>query len=525
MYVRLVLFILVTFYNYGGILAAGMLAHTLVGYRTTKYFAEVTPTASPRNFKKYNDAIINNFEAVDGGSDFPDFLYACGKYSDHHDAAEAAHWPPFHAAFINYIRSSVPNFREDDWSEETKKLVAFLYGVAVHYNADEIWEGLTDELGNGYGFIRALAIMNENAPGTSGALEGPANNAADFYISYNYDLDHIKPWDRYFPLEDMVNVFHLTPKNSTNNFTDVTLQSLKNCRILFDLGLWAEKVFGKFMFHLYVAEIKQLPFVAENLLNYPIGGLDYMSLRANYVWQRIARWLDVGAPAMPPPNVDDDDQDDRTNHKIFQSMKEFLPYTSKIKKFITSLKIKNMHAGELFDFIDIKNVKKGIFFKKNNTILVTEEMEDVLCNMLLKLIQIKLNYSIDVKIYRRRDLIPKESLLKFKGSSFRTFDSITSDSTIVGGVENVGYTGHAIASGDFNDDGIQDFVYSAYGEGIKGTSPQSGNVYICYSGNDCNGTNQKSLQVLYGDKLKQERFGFTLEVLDYNLDGVDVSKK
>ena len=144
--------VFVTFYNYGGILAAGMLAHTLVGYRTTKYFAEVTPTASPRNFKKYNDAIINNFEAVDGGSDFPDFLYACGKYSDHHDAAEAAHWPPFHAAFINYIRSSVPNFREDDWSEETKKLVAFLYGVAVHYNADEIWEGLTDELGNGYGF-------------------------------------------------------------------------------------------------------------------------------------------------------------------------------------------------------------------------------------------------------------------------------------------------------------------------------------------------------------------------------------
>ena len=69
------------------------------------------------------------------------------------------------------------------------------------------------------------------------------------------------------------------------------------------------------------------------------------------------------------------------------------------------------------------------------------------------MIQIKLNYSIDVKIYRRRDLIPKESLLKFKGSSFRTFDSIASDSTIVGGVENVGYTGHAIASGDFNDDG------------------------------------------------------------------------
>ncbi len=115
-------------------------------------------------------------------------------------------------------------------------MVAFLFGVAVHYNADEIWEGLTDELQNGYGFIRALAIMNENSPGTSGALESPANFAADFYISYIYNLSNIKPWDRYFPLQDMVKVFHLTPKNSTNNYTDVTLQSLTNCRILFDLG-------------------------------------------------------------------------------------------------------------------------------------------------------------------------------------------------------------------------------------------------------------------------------------------------
>ena len=42
----LVLFILFTFSHYGGIIvvdAAGMLAHTLVGYRTTKYFGEVTP--------------------------------------------------------------------------------------------------------------------------------------------------------------------------------------------------------------------------------------------------------------------------------------------------------------------------------------------------------------------------------------------------------------------------------------------------------------------------------------------------
>ena len=44
----------------------------------------------------------------------------------------------------------------------------------------------------------------------------------------------------------------------------------------------------------------------------------------------------------------------------------------------------------------------------------------------------------------------------------------------------MGYTGHQIAAGDFNDDGIQDVVYGSYGEGLKGISPQSGNVYVQY---------------------------------------------
>ena len=87
----LILFIL--FVSQNLVDGAGMLAHTLVGYRTTKYFGEVTGSASPKFYKKYNDAIEKNLEAIDGGSDFPDFLYACGKYSDHHSAAEAAHWP------------------------------------------------------------------------------------------------------------------------------------------------------------------------------------------------------------------------------------------------------------------------------------------------------------------------------------------------------------------------------------------------------------------------------------------------
>ena len=64
-----------------------MNTHTLVGYRAARYFGKVS-SRSP-NASLYNAALEGNELAVLGGADFPDFLYACGNYSDHHDAAEA----------------------------------------------------------------------------------------------------------------------------------------------------------------------------------------------------------------------------------------------------------------------------------------------------------------------------------------------------------------------------------------------------------------------------------------------------
>ena len=45
-------------------------------------------------------AITAQPESVAAGSDFPDFLYACGRYADHHDAGEVAHWPQFHVPAV-----------------------------------------------------------------------------------------------------------------------------------------------------------------------------------------------------------------------------------------------------------------------------------------------------------------------------------------------------------------------------------------------------------------------------------------
>ena len=104
---------------------AGMNTHTQVGYRAAKWFGKVGDASS--NASAYNAAIAANVEAVHGGSDFPDFLYACGTYSDHSDAGEAAHWPPFQAAAIKYIRA-LPDFLPDPatgaatWSDNTTKV-------------------------------------------------------------------------------------------------------------------------------------------------------------------------------------------------------------------------------------------------------------------------------------------------------------------------------------------------------------------------------------------------------------------
>ena len=74
-------------------LGASMNVHSIVGHRATSYFAGVanrTAGIPPEHAAAYDAAIKEYATAVLAGADFPDFLYACGSYKDHHDAGEAA---------------------------------------------------------------------------------------------------------------------------------------------------------------------------------------------------------------------------------------------------------------------------------------------------------------------------------------------------------------------------------------------------------------------------------------------------
>ena len=66
----------------------------------------------------------------------------------------AAHWPQFAAATVAYIRER-EDFKSGDWNEDTKKLIAFLMGMNIHYMADETWEGVNNQL-LGEGFVETI---------------------------------------------------------------------------------------------------------------------------------------------------------------------------------------------------------------------------------------------------------------------------------------------------------------------------------------------------------------------------------
>lgn len=282
------------------VLGASMNVHTMVGERALAYFAglvpgEGLPPASAAAF----DAALRAFPgAVAGGSDFPDFLYACGSYDDHHDAGEAAHWPPFQAAAVRYIRDHWPD--PTKWDAEAQQVVAFTFGVAVHYVTDELWEGLTGQLSSRRGFTEQIDAFQLGNRGRGNLAEDVSNMGGDvrfslaqpfsrlrrpiltlavtsgacrqFYAAWALDESNVSAWQRQFPLHHLVEIYHRTPKDghfapNATNFTDVTLSSLFECRTLFNLGLWALKTFGALLYPLYNdGRQHQLPMVQERLL-------------------------------------------------------------------------------------------------------------------------------------------------------------------------------------------------------------------------------------------------------------------
>ena len=267
----------------------------------------------------------------------PDFLYACGqKFSDSHDAAEAAHWPAFQAIAIRYLRRKTKNFTAWPLSERDEKLTAFIFGLSVHYVTDEVWEGLASDQINRRGFIELTNSMNRGKQGRGDMDEGIGNMGADFYASWILNESSVKPFSRYFPIDDLVEIYHETPhawrppgnKGPAGNFTNVTKLMLSKCAVLFDLGLWALKSFGKILFPWWNRQKYMLPMHQEHLLDMPLSGIEDMASLVTFEWARIGSWIDQGPPSgasvpikQSPRKQLDEAEDDRDTSNLLRALR------------------------------------------------------------------------------------------------------------------------------------------------------------------------------------------------------------
>lgn len=91
-----------------------------------------------------------------------------------------------------------------------------------------------------------VAVFVPSCSGTTDDDEGVANMAADFGVAWELNETGIRPWKRYWPIEDIVKIYQVSGNNNVN------AGNVSGCKILFDLALWAEMTFGPLLFTVYV---------------------------------------------------------------------------------------------------------------------------------------------------------------------------------------------------------------------------------------------------------------------------------
>jgi len=483
------------------VIGAGMNTHTMIGHRTVSYYGNIT--TSP-NSARYNDAIRNQLEAYIGGSDFPDFLYAY-KNATLHNAAEAAHWPPFQAAAIRYIRKQ-PGFSSAQWDTDMQQLVAFVFGMSTHYMADETWEGLTGELGHGQGFVRQLGTFNMGHRGESGADESAANFGGDFYVSLMMQESQIKPWSRYFPIDHLVKIY------AEYNMSFVAASKLKESQLLFDLGLWAEKTFGGVLYDYYTEHMKHLPLVEERVVDMPIGGIDDMAVYSGMYWERIARWMDQGPPSDPSPRVSRrsvsqpqgagtmPDEGDLWISRFTDALRS-IPHT----EVAALMALEGVAEAFHMAFEEGPDGLPTLHFDSSPLLAPFKGSLLAVLKALLDAVMPK-----DQRQIRQQFFTVQEHPQTTEQAPMQP---VAAEASTISGSHAVGYLGRSLSACDLDGDGLKELAAGAYGAGERGNG-QAGQVVVRYAGG------AGATITLNGDQ-KHARFGWSLACLDFNQDGID----
>ncbi|KFH68881.1 hypothetical protein MVEG_05685 [Podila verticillata NRRL 6337] len=503
------------------------------------------PLQSPRLIKYAS--LLERKELLFAGSFFPDWGYNCiGKLWN--DAAERAHWPPFIEASLRYLHAKYPK----PWDDHVQSLIVFLFGTVSHSLGDVSWHALE---GLEQGFINVLAETSFDGDYTKGHTL--ADIGAEFVLSHMSTMNHLMTsWK--VPVKDITEIY------KTMGYY-VPGAVLSHCMRNGFTGAQANARLGSQLFPVYAS---RSPFLAEQVEDYPMGGLRDMAEWSVECWNGLAEYLDDDRNL--PPKSDASIESNSTSFNLCYALWEDRPknnHTTKrnrhdhmhaVKVDVEEAQVRLRDAG-----LGVQTSTDGITgmvtFSVVRSDAATAEPEDlgIARNIDTQQINLRLQsqtsssavqFSRPSKILR---MYNKDN--KARAAALGPLQRPNMCSPVDNGDENNGTItlylpfeyasfGHSVVSGDFDGDGVTDIAVGAPHVTLDPMIPSQGSVFVVqgqslFSG-DPSGTYEGStpkvqlkepidvrllaFRVLHGDPLQpQSRFGWSMAVVDLNQDGID----
>ncbi len=248
---KLLLFLFLSFLFPSSAFAHGGLTHMYIAQETIA----LLPDAKLRNL------LLDNFDAYLVGAYYPDSGYIHGA-----TYGEDSHWDPFIFAFADYIKETYP-----DAEITNPKLVAFLFGCAVHKESDVI---------SHWTFYNYIAEHDFDGD------KDKAHQYGDVGIDLLLNLDQNRwfsaPSKWWIPLKDLLAVYHKMGKDQ------YTAKEIRWGTSVISVAGFGERLISA---PAYTYLRWKMPWTAKNYETWPQGGLnDNEHQTASYlmsIWARL----------------------------------------------------------------------------------------------------------------------------------------------------------------------------------------------------------------------------------------------